>query len=187
MPWNMLPSGSSLDAVQRVGGVRLSRDVASYRGEKITARGLIGHALEFPMTFLDLIGSDPQLLVALAHPLAASGWLPSHRDRSDVCCRRRYSDRESGYAAKRPGRFFEKSQCLGAFGRLILVEEPRKDRGAVINNRICDQPTALIADFDVDIRLTAQLFLAPYLGNRRSELMIGLDAVLRTMDVTLQL
>ena len=75
------------------------------------------------------------------------------------------------------GDFFEKSQCLGAFGRLILVEEPRKDRGAVINNRICDQWTALIADFDVDIRLTAQLFFAPYLGNRRSELVIGLDAV----------
>jgi hypothetical protein len=34
------------------------------------------------------------------------------------------------------GDFFEKSQCLGAFGRLILVEEPRKDRGVVINDRI---------------------------------------------------
>jgi hypothetical protein len=83
--------------------------------------------------------------------------------------------------------FFEKSQCFGAFGRLILVEQPRKDGGVVINDRIRDQPTALIADLDVDICFTAQLFLAPYLGSRRSELVIGLDAVLRTVDVTLQL
>ena len=73
--------------------------------------------------------------------------------------------------------FFEKGQCFGVLGRLILVQEPGKDGGVVINDRICDQPAALIADFDVDIRLTAQLFFAPYLGNRRSELVIGLDAV----------
>jgi Resolvase, N terminal domain len=38
------------------------------------------------MTFLDLIGSDPQGLVALVHPLPASGWPPSHQGRSGVCC-----------------------------------------------------------------------------------------------------
>lgn len=73
---------------------------------------------------------------------------------------------------------FEKGRCFGAFGHSILVEEPRKDGGVVINDRLCDQPTALIADLEVNIRLTAQLFLAPDLGNRRSELVIGLDAVL---------
>ena len=64
------------------------------------------------------------------------------------------------------------------FSRLIFVEQPRKDGGVVIDSRICDQPTALIANLDVNIRLTAQLFLAPYLGNRGSKLVISFDAVL---------
>jgi len=72
----------------------------------------------------------------------------------------------------------EKDECFGVFSRLIFVEQPRKDGGVVIDSRICDQPTALIANLDVDIRPTAQLFLAPYLGNRGSKLVIGFDAVL---------
>jgi len=44
--------------------------------------------------------------------------------------------------------------------------------------RSLDQPTALIADLDVDIRFSGQLFLASYLGNCRSKLVVGFDTVL---------
>ena len=36
------------------------------------------------------------------------------------------------------------TSALELVGRLILVGEPRKDGGVVINDRICGQPTALI-------------------------------------------
>jgi hypothetical protein len=45
----------------------------------------------------------------------------------------------------------------------------------------------LVADRHVEIGSASQLFSAPDLGNRRAQLMVRFEPVLRTMDISLQL
>ena len=52
----------------------------------------------------------------------------------------------------------QKGQRFGIFARLIFVLEARKDSRVVIDDHICNQATALIADLDVDIGVAGQLF-----------------------------
>jgi hypothetical protein len=68
-----------------------------------------------------------------------------------------------------------------------LREQPRQDGGVVVDDRIRDQPRALVTDLDFDVDPGGQLLLAADLGDGRAELVVGLDAVLRAVHVPLQL
>ena len=44
--------------------------------------------------------------------------------------------------------------------RLVPREQPREDRGIVVDDGVGDQPRALVADLDLDVGSTGQLLLA---------------------------
>ena len=67
--------------------------------------------------------------------------------------------------------------------RLVLRQQPRQDGGVVVDDRIRDQPRALVTDLDLDVGPAGQFLLAADLGDGRAELVVGLDAVLRAMNV----
>jgi hypothetical protein len=55
----------------------------------------------------------------------------------------------------------------------------------VIDDGICDEPGALVADLDLNVGSAGEFFLAAYLSDGGAELVVGLDPVLRaavTMD-----
>src|SRR5271166_588996 len=133
---------------------------------------------QFPTTFPGLTGSNPQFEGAFLRLLRVPGLPASHRDRSEFFCHKRNSGREINMLPSSWKDLLQKGQCFGIFARFIFVQEARKDSRVVIDYHICNQATALIADLDVDIRFTGQLFLASYLSNCRSKLVIGFDAVL---------
>ena len=67
---------------------------------------------------------------------------------------------------------------FGIAGCLVLGQQPRKDRRVVVDDRVGDQPGALVADLNFDIGTAGQLFFAADLRDGRAQLVIGLDAVL---------
>ena len=71
-----------------------------------------------------------------------------------------------------------------AFARLVLREQPRQDGGVVVDDRVGDQPRALVADLDFDVGPAGQFLLVADLGDGRAELVVGLDAVLRAVHVS---
>src|SRR3954452_6276624 len=70
---------------------------------------------------------------------------------------------------------------------LIPLQQRREQNRVVGDDDIGDQPATLVADRDGEISAPEQLFAAADLGERRAQLMVGLDAVLRAMDVALKL
>jgi hypothetical protein len=83
------------------------------------------------------------------------------------------------------GDFLDQSQGLEIRAPLVLAEQPRQDRGIVVDDGIGDQPCALVADLDLDVGLASKFFFAADLCDGRAELMVGLNPVLRTMNVAL--
>ena len=72
-------------------------------------------------------------------------------------------------------------------GDLIAFQQLREQDRIVGNDDIGDQPGALVADRHIEIGSAGQLLSSADLGNRRPQLMIGLEPVLRAMDISLQL
>jgi len=74
---------------------------------KLPELGLYAQTLEnsvrqFAITFLGLIGSNPQFEGAFRRLLPVPGLPASHRDRSEFFCHKRYSGRENRtYISKR--------------------------------------------------------------------------------------
>ena len=81
----------------------------------------------------------------------------------------------------------DQSQGFCILARLILGEQPRQDGGVVVDDRVRDQLSALVADLDLDIGPPREFLLAADLGDGRAELVVGLDPVLRALDIALQL
>ena len=52
--------------------------------------------------------------------------------------------------------------------RLVLREQPRQDGGVVVDDRVGDQPRALVADLDFDVGPAGQFLLAANLGDGRA-------------------
>lgn len=55
----------------------------------------------------------------------------------------------------------EKSKSPGVTDILILLQQPRQQGGVIINNNDAEKPPTLIADFQLNIILSGQLFLPP--------------------------
>jgi hypothetical protein len=81
----------------------------------------------------------------------------------------------------------EQFQDLPVVRRLVAVEQPRKQHGIVGNDGIGDQASALVGYRYVEVCTSDQFLFAADLRERGAQLMIGLDAVLGTMDVSLEL
>jgi hypothetical protein len=62
----------------------------------------------------------------------------------------------------------DQRQGFRVFARLVLREQPRQDGGVVVDDRIRDQPRALVADLDFDVGPAGQLLLAADLGDGRA-------------------
>ena len=64
--------------------------------------------------------------------------------------------------------FLDHGQGLRVSIRLVLCEQPRQDRGIVVNDGVRDQPRTLIADLDFDVGPTGEFLLAtnPALNQR---------------------
>ena len=69
---------------------------------------------------------------------------------------------------------------------LETPNSPGKQHGIVGNDGIGDQASALVADRYVEVCASDQFLFAADLRERGAQLMIGLDAVLGTMDVSLE-
>ena len=104
-------------------------------------------------------------------PSSAEGVVPVQVDVAP--CRRRH--------------LLDQRQGLRVSARLVLRQQPRQDGGVVVDDRVGDQPRALVADLDFEVGPSGQFLLAADLGDGRAELVVGLDAVLRAMHVALQL
>jgi hypothetical protein len=62
----------------------------------------------------------------------------------------------------------DQRQGFRVSARLVLREQPRQDGGVVVDDRIRDQPRALVADLDFDVGPAGQLLLAADLGDGRA-------------------
>ncbi len=56
-------------------------------------------------------------------------------------------------------------ECLGVAARLVLRQQPRQYGRVVKDDRVRDQPGALVADFNLDVGAPGQLLFAANLGN----------------------
>ena len=79
--------------------------------------------------------------------------------------------------------FLIRASALAFAARLVPGEQPRQDGRVVVDDRIGDQPPALVADLDFDVGPAGQFLLAADLGDGRAELVVRLDAVLRAVHV----
>ena len=120
------------------------------------------------------MGSSPYLEGVLLRLLPAPGLPGSHRDRSEVSFRKSCSGRGIDMLPGGRKDLHQKGRSFGVFARLIFIQEATEGGGVVIDNHICNQAAALIADLNVDIRFTGELFFPSYLSNCRSKLVIGL-------------
>jgi hypothetical protein len=66
-------------------------------------------------------------------------------------------------------------------------EQRRQQHRIVGDDDAGGEPAALVRDRDVEIGATGELLRTPGPGDRRAQLMIGLDPVLRSVDIRLQL
>lgn len=62
----------------------------------------------------------------------------------------------------------------------------RQDGRVVVDDRVRDQPGALVADLNFDVSAPGQFLLPADLSDGRAQLVVRLDAVLRAMDITFQ-
>ena len=85
------------------------------------------------------------------------------------------------------GDFLQQLDCFLVAGGLVALQQFREQDGIVGDDDIGDQPGALVADRHIEVSPAGQLFPAADLGNCRPQLMIGLEPVLRAMDISLQL
>jgi len=86
------------------------------------------------------------------------------------------------------GRDFLQSRDRGLVaGHAMPVQHGREQDGVVGDDDQGEQPAALVGEEDVEIGVADQLLPTGDLGDCRAQLMIGLDPVLRAVDVTLQL
>lgn len=72
-------------------------------------------------------------------------------------------------------------------GGLMAVQHGREQDGIVGDDDQGEQPAALVAELDIEIGAAGRALLAGDLGDGRAQLVISLDAVLRPVDVALQL
>ena len=59
-------------------------------------------------------------------------------------------------------------QRPGVAGRLVFRQQPRQDGRVVVDNRVGDQPGALVADLDFDVGTAGQFLLPADLGDGRA-------------------
>ena len=55
---------------------------------------------------------------------------------------------------------------------LVLLQQPRKNRGVVEHDRVGDRPRALVADLDLEVGAPGELLLAADLRDGRAQLAI---------------
>jgi hypothetical protein len=70
-------------------------------------------------------------------------------------------------APRRRRQLLDQRQGFRVATRLVLREQPRQDGGVVIDDRVRDQPRALIADLDFDVGPAGQLLLGATGGKLR--------------------
>ena len=78
-------------------------------------------------------------------------------------------------APSRRGHLLDYGQRFRGAGRLVLRDQPGQDGGIVIDDGICDEPGALVADLDLNVGSAGEFFLAAYLSDGEAELVVGLD------------
>jgi hypothetical protein len=69
----------------------------------------------------------------------------------------------------------------------IAAQQPRQQHGIEGNHHIGNQPAAVVADIHIQIGASGQFLLAVDLGDGGAQLVVGLNAVFRAVDITLQL
>lgn len=62
----------------------------------------------------------------------------------------------------------QESERLGVTARLVLHQQPREDGRVVEDDRVGDQPGALVANLNFDVGAPGQFLLAADLGDGRA-------------------
>jgi hypothetical protein len=70
---------------------------------------------------------------------------------------------------------------------LVRGQQARQDRRVVVEDRVGDQPGALVGDLDVQVTVRGEFILTGELRDGRAQLVIRLDAVLQAVHEALQL